>query len=349
MAAALPKNSSEEQQKSNPGASDYQARVKALAPLLAANAREIDERRELPKEIIDRMVDEGFFRLLLPKSLGGAELLPAQYVPIIEAFAEVDASTAWCLNQNSGCSMTAAYLSEEVAKEIFGGPRSILAWGPGPGEARVVAGGYNVTAQWAFASGSHHASWLGCHVPVIEANGEPRLESDGTPAVRTLFFPEAEDQVHRYLAHDGAARHRQRPIFGQGSVRAGGLFAALDRAQHAGAAARKGPDLFVLQPVDVRRRVRRGGDRLRARDHRLVHRIGARQDSARRPSHDAQQPRDPAPGGAGRRCGSTRPGVISSARSRTSPRRSGSAATSPWTSAWRSASTRPIASTPRWT
>ena len=191
MAATLPKNSLGERQ-SDPASVDYVARVKALAPTLAAHAQEIDQRRELPKEIIDRMVDEGFFRLLLPKSLGGAELLPAQYVPIIEAFAEVDASTAWCLNQNSGCSMTAAYLSAEVAQEIFGGPRGILAWGPGPGEARVVAGGYNVTAQWAFASGSHHASWLGCHVPVIESNGQKRLESDGTPAVRTLFFPKSK-------------------------------------------------------------------------------------------------------------------------------------------------------------
>jgi len=192
MAAALPKKSAEERQKSDPSAVDYVARVRALAPLLAAHAQEIDEQRELPKEIVVRMIDEGFFRLLLPRSLGGAELLPAQYVPIIEAFAEVDASTAWCLNQNSGCSMTAAYLSAEVAKEIFGSPRGILAWGPGPGEARVVAGGYNVTATWAFASGSHHASWLGCHVPVIEANGRPRLECDGTPAVRTLFFPKSK-------------------------------------------------------------------------------------------------------------------------------------------------------------
>ena len=140
--------------------------------------------------IVDKMVERRFFRLLLPRSLGGAELLPAEYVPIIEAIAEIDASTAWCLNQNSGCSMTAAYFSPEVAQEIFGGPRGILAWGPGPGEARAVAGGYNVTAQWAFASGSHHASWLGCHVPVIEANGQPRLEPDGTPGGAHAGLPE---------------------------------------------------------------------------------------------------------------------------------------------------------------
>ena len=90
MAATLPKSAAEETQAGNPATVDYVARVKALAPLLAAHAQEIDKRRELPKEIIDRMVDEGFFRLLLPRSLGGAELLPAQYVPIIEAFAEIE-------------------------------------------------------------------------------------------------------------------------------------------------------------------------------------------------------------------------------------------------------------------
>lgn len=192
MAATLPKNAAGEHQKTGQTTADYLARINALAPALRASAAQIDENRELPAAIIDKFVEGGFFRLLLPRSLGGAELLPADYVPIIRAVAEIDASAAWCLNQNAGCSMTAAYFSAEAAQEIFGGPRGILAWGPGPGEARVVAGGYNVTAQWAFASGSHHASWLGCHVPVVEANGQPRLEPDGTPTARTLVFPKSE-------------------------------------------------------------------------------------------------------------------------------------------------------------
>ena len=171
---------------------DYLADLHALAPALTASAAQIDERRELPAGIVDTLVERGFFRLLLPRSLGGAELLPSAYVPVIEAVARVDASTAWCLNQNSGCSMTAAYLAPEVARDIFGGPRGILAWGPGPGEARVAPGGYRVTAQWAFASGSHHASWLGCHVPVVGADGTPRREADGSAMVRTLLFPKSE-------------------------------------------------------------------------------------------------------------------------------------------------------------
>src|SRR5438132_3571360 len=178
--------------KTDPAAVDYLAAVHDIAPALAAAAEEIDRRRELPEAIVEGLIERGVFRLLLPRSFGGAELLPAQYVPIIEQIAGIDASTAWCINQNSGCSMTAALLAPETAREIFGGPRGILAWGPGPGEARVAPGGYRVMASWSFASGSQHASWLGCHVPIAEADGTPRLRSDGTPVVRTMLFPKSQ-------------------------------------------------------------------------------------------------------------------------------------------------------------
>jgi indole-3-acetate monooxygenase len=191
MALTLAERATDSRATADPAAIDYLARVREIAPALAAAAEEIDRRRELPEAIVAALVERGLFRLLLPRSLGGAELLPAQYVPIIEEIAQIDASTAWCINQNSGCSMTAASLAPEVAREIFGGPRGILAWGPGPGEARVVPGGYRVTARWSFASGSHHASWLGCHVPVIEADGEPRLGPGGVPVVRTMLFPKS--------------------------------------------------------------------------------------------------------------------------------------------------------------
>lgn len=171
---------------------EYLERVRRIAPALAAAAAEIDRKRELPGAIVEALMDAGLFRLLLPRPLGGAELLPAQYVPIIEELAKTDASAAWCLNQNSGCSMTAALLAPDIARAIFGPRDGILAWGPGPGEARVAPGGYRVTANWSFASGSHHATWLGCHVPVVEADGAPRRHDDGTPVIRTMLFPKSE-------------------------------------------------------------------------------------------------------------------------------------------------------------
>ena len=175
--------------------SDYLRRAHELAPELVAAADEIECRRELPEPIVAALVEHGFFRMLLPRSLGGAELLPADFIPVIEEIAKADASTAWCLNQASGCAMTAAYLEPQAASEIFGGPRGILAWGPGPGQARIVEGGYRVTASWSFASGSHHATWLGCHVPVVEADGTPRLHPDGSPVIRTMLFPKSKARM----------------------------------------------------------------------------------------------------------------------------------------------------------
>jgi alkylation response protein AidB-like acyl-CoA dehydrogenase len=174
---------------------DYLRRARELAPELAATADKIERQRELPEPIVAALVARGLFRLLLPRSLGGAELLPADFVPIVEEIAKADASTAWCLNQASGCSMTAAYLEPEAACEIFGGPRGILAWGPGPGTARIVDGGYRVSASWSFASGSHNATWLGCHVPIVEADGTSCLHSDGSPVVRTMLFPKSSAKM----------------------------------------------------------------------------------------------------------------------------------------------------------
>jgi indole-3-acetate monooxygenase len=181
----------------DPGGGDtpdaaYIERAREFGAELAAASLEIERRRELPEPIVDALARRGLFRLLLPRSLGGAELAPASYVPVIEEIAKHDASAAWCLGQACGCTMTAAYLTPEVAWEIFGGERGIVAWGPpGPAEARTTLGGYRLTGTWSFASGSHHATWLGAHVAVFAEDGTPRRRPDGSAVFRTLLFPKA--------------------------------------------------------------------------------------------------------------------------------------------------------------
>lgn len=171
---------------------EYIARAAELGPELDAAAAEIERRRELPDPIVAALFERGLFRLLLPRSLGGAELPPAIFVQVIEEVAKHDASTAWCLGQANGCTMTAAFLDPAVAAEIFGSERGIVAWGPpGPAEARTVPGGYRLTGNWSFASGSHHATWLGAHVAILAEDGTLRLLPDGGAVMRTLLFPKS--------------------------------------------------------------------------------------------------------------------------------------------------------------
>jgi len=171
---------------------DYVARARALGPALAAAADEIEQNRELPAAIVSALIDNGLFRLLQPRSLGGAELDPVTYVQVVEQIASHDASTGWCVEQANGCSMVAAFLDPETAGEIFGPPDGIVAWGPvGPAELRVVPGGFRLTGAWNFASGSHHASWLGAHVVMLGPDGVPLTRADGGEILRTLLFPKS--------------------------------------------------------------------------------------------------------------------------------------------------------------
>ena len=173
------------------------AAARRLIPLLREAGPRIDAIRELPEDVLDGMHAAGMFRLLVPRSLGGAELLPATYIQCVEAIAAGDGSTAWCMNQGSGCSMTAAYLAPDVAREVFGHGRDVLAWGQARGRARAdkVPGGWRVTGTWLFASGSRHASWLGAHCPVFDADGTQRRDPDGNAVERTMLFPREQASI----------------------------------------------------------------------------------------------------------------------------------------------------------
>jgi len=180
---------------------DLFASARALGPLLDTSAAEIEERRELPPPVVSALIEARLFWLLLPRALGGAELHPARYVAIIEEIARHDASTAWCLGQACGCTVSAAFLEPDIARKIFGPPDGIVAWGPpSAAQARTVPGGFCLNGSWGFASGSHHATWLGAHVAVFDAAGAPKKRPDGSPVIRTLLFPKSsatmEDTWH---------------------------------------------------------------------------------------------------------------------------------------------------------
>jgi alkylation response protein AidB-like acyl-CoA dehydrogenase len=171
---------------------DYVARARSLGPVLATAADEIERNRELPQSVVTALIDNGLFRLLQPRSLGGAELDPMTYMQVVEQLASLDASTGWCIEQANGCSMVAAFLDPAVALEIFGPADGIVAWGPvGPAELSVVPGGFRLTGAWNFASGSHHASWLGAHVVEHGPDGAPLCRPDGSEILRTLLFPKS--------------------------------------------------------------------------------------------------------------------------------------------------------------
>jgi indole-3-acetate monooxygenase len=167
------------------------SRAEALRPIVEAASDAIEDDRRISPQLLDKLHEAELFRLLLPRSTKGFETDPVTFFHVIETIARGDASTAWCLSQAGGCAMSAAYLSLPVASEIFGDdPRAVLAWGPGPRvKAIECEGGYRVTGSWAFASGGRHATWLGAHCPIFQADGTPRLAANGKQVERTMLVP----------------------------------------------------------------------------------------------------------------------------------------------------------------
>src|ERR1700761_4846048 len=117
-------------------------RAKALVPLIAREADEIERNRRLTPPVVSALIENGLYKSLLPQSVGGAEAPLEVFMQMQEEVAKADASTAWCLGQCSVCAMTAAYLDPETAREIFGPADAVLAWGAIAGEVQVVPGGY---------------------------------------------------------------------------------------------------------------------------------------------------------------------------------------------------------------
>ena len=172
------------------------ARAEALRDAVAAASDEIERERRLPPALLDKLHEAQLFRLLLPRSSNGIETDPITFFHVMETIAKADASTAWCLSQAGGCAMSAAYLDFPVAQAIFANdPRAVLAWGPGPRVRAIECeGGYRVTGTWAFASGGRHATWVGAHCPIFNADGSPQLDNNGVQVERTMLV-RSEDAV----------------------------------------------------------------------------------------------------------------------------------------------------------
>jgi alkylation response protein AidB-like acyl-CoA dehydrogenase len=180
-------------------AAELIGRARELIPLIDRASDRIERERRIPDEVLDVLHDARLFRLLIPRSCDGEEVEPVTLFEVTEAIAQGDASVAWCLGQASGVSITAAYVKPEVAQTILGDKRAVLACGPHrPGPKAVACdGGYRVTGDWNFASGSGHSAWLLGHSTVCEPDGTPRAGPDDKPLeFRSMTFPKSSATMH---------------------------------------------------------------------------------------------------------------------------------------------------------
>jgi alkylation response protein AidB-like acyl-CoA dehydrogenase len=163
--------------------------ARSLGPVIRASAPAADRNRALPTPLFEELADRGFYRLLVPRSLGGYELDLPTYIAILGEVARHDGSTGWCLSQANGYSMISAYLNPLIARSIYdANPRTYVANGQGPARATIVPGGYRVSGRWSFSSGLAHATRLAGICPLYDGDS-PRRLADGSAETREMLFP----------------------------------------------------------------------------------------------------------------------------------------------------------------
>jgi alkylation response protein AidB-like acyl-CoA dehydrogenase len=159
---------------------------------VAAAAAECADRsesgRSLAPEVVDALRRADLFRLCVPRSLGGAEAPPVELVESVETIARADASSGWCLAVTATSGLVAAYLDEDVGREIYGTP-GVAVGGVFAPRGRAIGEGdrLEVTGRWPFASGSTFCDWLmgGC---LVELNGRPE-------GPRLVLFPRDDVEI----------------------------------------------------------------------------------------------------------------------------------------------------------
>lgn len=177
-------------------AENYLARVDALAPLIRDHAPRAEALRRLTPEVYQAMREAGFFAMVAPPGIGGDDLGVVDALRVWEALGRLDPSVAWVAVMNGTFNAFTAWLKPAATDRIFEhGPIPIAGALNPPCAAQRVDGGWRITGQVGFASGTDHADWI--VLPGIEMDGEqPKVDpATGAPQPMVMFLPRCEVTV----------------------------------------------------------------------------------------------------------------------------------------------------------
>jgi alkylation response protein AidB-like acyl-CoA dehydrogenase len=171
-------------------ASAVRANARAVLGLVAGEADAIESAGRLTDPVLRAFRAAGLFEMGFPRSRGGLEMRLVDQVSVVAEVARVDASAGWNIAVLNAGGYYAGRLGADAYRELF--PTRDLptagAFHP-PGRAEQVPGGYLVSGNWDWGSGSYHAERIvgGCQVfdggvPVLEDNGKQRLLGIWLPA-----------------------------------------------------------------------------------------------------------------------------------------------------------------------
>ncbi len=147
----------------------------------------------LAPSTVAALVEAGSFKLWVPEDYGGAGTSLQAGLDAIAEIARADGAAGWCVMIANTTGLLAARLDREVAHEIFARTDAVAGGFAAPmGVATLRDGDAHVSGEWAWGSGSSHATTMGGGVRIVDTDGSPAALPDGG-RVGFAFFAEVEE------------------------------------------------------------------------------------------------------------------------------------------------------------
>src|SRR5438874_4614942 len=136
-------------------------RARALIPRLAERAPATTAKRNVTPETIAEYHDAGILKILQPRRFGGLQGRFSLFSQIVEALTEGCASSAWVYAVLGEHQWIIASYPLQAQIDVWGdNPLALTASSLAPRAAATrVAGGWRLSGQYSFSSGSSHAHW----------------------------------------------------------------------------------------------------------------------------------------------------------------------------------------------
>ena len=171
--------------------------AEGLCPELSDRRREIDDLRQLPQDLANRLAALGFYRLVVPESLGGLGISPTTFCQLCETLAKANGSTAWCIFIGATSQYLFGALPQTQLQRMLENPNVITSGvfadsGTALYEERDGQAGYLINGHWRWGSGCRNAEWLSGGIHEVGAQGEAVV---GAPLLTRVFFRPEEIEI----------------------------------------------------------------------------------------------------------------------------------------------------------
>lgn len=162
-------------------------RVEALGPRFAAAAEETERLGKLSDTSVALIREAGVMRMLQPPEYGGMATHPRDFAEAVMAVAKYCGSSAWVCGVGGVHPWEMALCDARVQKEVWGeNPETWIASPYMAGGVAVPAeGGYVMSGNWQFSSGTDHCDWIFLGAMVGDAEGQPLMP----PRVLHVILP----------------------------------------------------------------------------------------------------------------------------------------------------------------